>query len=264
MINDKQLETITIEQEIQIPSELKHLRETILNSKNKLCVIVYPTVQYVGYVDNVIKLIKETMGRIYEMEVKTLPETIKSQESNFKTILQMIKDCVLGIVILDGLRPNVVLEYGMLLGLEKPIIVLKDKNAEIDIKGLFDNSKSKSKKANIKLNIDKHLSDVKDLHWTCYDWKNPNKLKEILENELVKNKEKIASQVAKPMMPSNLNPDELKDFQEKFTKLAEYSIKFIKPNFESVNEINKEINDLVNQSNVKLPATYYFEIGNIY
>ena len=51
--------------------------------------------------------------------------------------MRAAKDCVLGIVILDGFRPNVLFEFGVLMGLEKPVVLLKDKNAEINIKTLY-------------------------------------------------------------------------------------------------------------------------------
>ncbi len=38
-----------------------------------------------------------------------------------------------GVVVLDGLRPNVVFEYGVLHELTKPVILLKEKNAILDI-----------------------------------------------------------------------------------------------------------------------------------
>ncbi|NKQ38425.1 MAG: tetratricopeptide repeat protein, partial [Methanosarcinales archaeon] len=266
MINNKQRKTITIEQKIQIPSELKHLRNTALENKNKLCVIVYSSDTYVSYINNVISKIQDIMG-VYNIDAKILPEVVKPQKSNFDTILQMVKDCVLGIVILDGLRPNVMMEYGMLLGLEKPIIVLKDKNAKININGLSDTLKTKCEKhhiSNPKLDVTKHISNVNNLNYTGYDCNNLDKFEEILKENLTKLKDDIILQITKPMMPSNLNPDEFKHLQEKFIKIAEYSIKFIKPDFESINKIDKEINDLVNQYHIELPATYYFEIGNIY
>lgn len=94
------------------------------------------------------------------------------QQSNYNTILELLRGCILGIVILDGLRPNVILEYGILSGLDKPVIALKDKEAYINVESLYKTNESKEKVKKIgnpKLDIDKDLSDVKDLHWTSYD-----------------------------------------------------------------------------------------------
>ena len=259
---------IKVEREILISEKLVPLRE-ILKDKKKTCVVVCPDKKYVDYIENVIENIKKVMV-IYNIEVKTLSDTVKSQESNFQTILQLLKDCILGIVILDGLRPNVVLEYGILLCLTKPIIVLKDKNAKIDIEGLDDNLKDNLKKRHItnpKLDIDKHLSDVKDLHWTSYDWKSPDDFKENLQHELIEIKDKIILQIIKPMISEeikNLSPEHYANFQKEFSELAEYIIRFIEPDYGKIDAIDKKIRNLAKQDKVKLHPAYYFELGNVY
>lgn len=43
----------------------------------------------------------------------------------------------MGVVILDGFRPNVLFEFGVLIGMEKPVVLLKDKEAEINVKTLY-------------------------------------------------------------------------------------------------------------------------------
>jgi tetratricopeptide (TPR) repeat protein len=230
---------------------------------------VCPDKKYVNYIENVIENLKKVM-EIYNIEVKTLSDTVKPQESNFQTILQLLKDCILGIVILDGLRSNVVLEYGILLCLAKPIIVLKDKNAKIDIEGLDDNLKDSLEKKHItnpKLDIDKHLSDVKDLHWTSYDWKSPDDFEENLQHELIKIKDKIILQIIKPMISEeikNLSPEHYANFQKEFSELAEYIIRFTEPDYGKIDVIDKKIGNLVKQYKVKLHPAYYFELGNVY
>ena len=267
-MNHKKQILIKLEREILISEKLGPLRE-ILKDKKKTCVVVYPDKKYVDYIENVIENVKKVM-EIYNIEVKTLCDTVKPQESNFQTILQLLKDCILGIVILDGLRSNVVLEYGILLCLAKPIIVLKDKNAKIDIEGLDDNLKDNLEKKHItnpKLDIDKHLSDVKDLHWTSYDWKSPDDFEENLQHELIKIKDKIILQIIKPMVSEeikNLSPEHYANFQKEFSELAEYIIRFTEPDYGKIDAIDKKIGNLVKQYKVKLHPAYYFELGNVY
>ena len=251
-----------------IPKELESLVTPSKAGTKKICVVVHPDENYVPYIQHIISNIGEVMDHYFE--VKTLPDDVKPQESNFQTILKLLKDCVLGIVILDGLRPNVVLEYGILLGLGKPIIVLKDSNAEIDIENLNDKLKSqfeKRKISNPKLDIDKHLSDVKDLHWTRYNWGNPNELKEIMEENLKSLKDDIISEAKKSLSTpeiNNLSTGDYKELQQAFSELVKYAIRFVIPDYKKVKAIDKNIHQLVSKSNVKLPSNYYFELGNIY
>ena len=122
------LKAIRLHREIYIPEELYFLREEMLKVKEKTCVLIHAEKKYVPYIENIIDNIKKVMEE-YNIDVKILSGTVKPQNSNFQTILKMLKNCVFGIVILDGLRPNVVLEYGILLSLEKPIIVFKEDDA---------------------------------------------------------------------------------------------------------------------------------------
>jgi len=264
----------TIERKIRfsIPEELTPLMSSMKKSKGKICVVAYPEKKYVPYIENVIKTIKEVLNT-YNIEIKTLSSTVKPQGSNLQSIFNLLKDCILGIVILDGLRPNVVWEYGVLYGLGKPIIVLKDEKAEIDIKDLDDDLKSKLEKhhiSNPKLDIDKHLSNVKDLHYIRYDWESPEKLKEVSINALKKNKEEILSEIKRPMITENIkelkgrNPEAYNEFQKEFSKLAQYIIKFIKPKYRNINTVHNKLTTLAGKWKVELPPNYYFEVGGIY
>ena len=262
-------ERIQIQKTEFIPKELEPLRELSL-SGSKFAVLASPNNEYVDYIKNVNSKIREVMENYFE--VKTLSDEVKPQKSNFQTLLQLLNDknCILGIAILDGLRPNVVLEYGILLALDKPLIVLKDENAEIDVKNLDVALKSKFDKyhiSNPKLDIDKHLSNVKDLHWASYDWRHPDKLKEILEEELLKLKNDILSEVKNTLTTpeiNNLGESNYKEFQQSFSEMAGYIVRFIKPDYQKIKEFDKNMHLLAKKSNIKLPSNYYFELGNIY
>ncbi len=73
--------------------------------KGKICVIVYPEKKYVPYIDNVLNRIKDVLNK-YNIQIKTLSSAVKPQESNLQTIFNLLKDSILEIVILDGLRPK--------------------------------------------------------------------------------------------------------------------------------------------------------------
>jgi len=188
ILDYSKLRVIRAHREICIPEELYSLRKEIIKVNNRTCVVVHAEKKYVPYIENVIDNIKKVMED-YNIDVRTLSGTVKPQNSNFQTILKMLKNCIFAIVIFDGLRPNVVLEYGILLSLEKPIIVLKENNAYFNIRGLNTKLKDDLEENHIndpKLDIDSHLSDVKDLHWTLYDWQTPDNFKKTLQKRTCK------------------------------------------------------------------------------
>jgi tetratricopeptide (TPR) repeat protein len=237
--------------------------------KGKICFVVHPDGKYVDYIKHVIENIEQVMGE-FNVTAETLGNAIGSQESNFEKVLELSKKCILGVVILDGLRPNVLFEYGLLKGLEKPIIALKDEDAYISVEGLCLNEKLKEKiqkLGNPKLDVDKHLSDVKDLHCIKYDWREPEKFKEILKEQFIKNKDGIISESAKSMMTEDIEKKRkvIRDkFSGLFNKLVEYGLKLIKIEPDEVDKISNEIDGLAKKHNIKLLPSYYLRLGNIY
>ena len=100
-------------------------------------------------------------------KVNRTPSALESGASQRSQIRQLIHDCAFGIVILDGLRPNVVFEYGILDGLRKPVIFFKEVEAKVDIGGFFERAPNLSLDP-VTLNLDKHFSDAKDIY--CAPW----------------------------------------------------------------------------------------------
>ncbi len=100
------------------------------------CILVYSSYAHVKHIKYTLDFIKEYLEdngfRIVLLKDKAKDLKVYSEE-----FLRAAKDCVLGVVILDGFRPNVLFEFGVLMGLEKPIVLLKDKEAEINIKTLY-------------------------------------------------------------------------------------------------------------------------------
>lgn len=100
------------------------------------CIVVYPDENHVKYINHILNPIKELLPqkrfRYYLLSDETLPD------KHFgKTFEELTEECVLGIVCLDGLRPNVIYEYGILKGKNKPIIPIQDKTASVAIKSYY-------------------------------------------------------------------------------------------------------------------------------
>ena len=62
-----------------------------------------------------------------DMSMKRFNNIIKSGVG--KTFEDLVNECVLGIIILDGFRPNVLYEYGFLKGRNVIVLPIKDKKA---------------------------------------------------------------------------------------------------------------------------------------
>ena len=80
----------------------------------------------------------------------------------------------MGIVILDGLRPNVVFEYGILHGLQKPVILFREDQAEVDLRAFLKEA-GELVLSPVSLDLDKQFSDAKDVNyakWKRYELKN--------------------------------------------------------------------------------------------
>jgi hypothetical protein len=100
------------------------------------CILVYSSHDHVGHIkrtlDDIEEFLENNGFRIVYLKDEARDLSIYSDE-----FLRAAKDCVLGVVILDGFRPNVLFEFGILIGMEKPVVLLKDKEAEINIKTLY-------------------------------------------------------------------------------------------------------------------------------
>jgi hypothetical protein len=96
-------------------------------------------------------------------DLKLTPSALESGASQLATIKGLIAGCSFAVVVLDGLRPNVTYEYGLLDAQSKPVILLKEKSAAVDIKSLIGNTVDLGV-APPALNVDSQFSDVKDVN----------------------------------------------------------------------------------------------------
>ena len=104
-----------------------------------LCFIAYSSGRHVRYIDPLLEDRIESVLRERNFSPKRLGGEIRSGEDYLNKLEEVIDDCVLGVVILDGFRPNVLFEFGFLLGKGKPVIILQSIDAEINIKTLYRN-----------------------------------------------------------------------------------------------------------------------------
>src|SRR6267154_5310319 len=72
-----------------------------------------------------------------QFEMRLTPSALESGADQLSQINEMIAGCSFAVIVLDGLRANVSYEFGVLAALDKPVILLKEKNAVVDIKSLM-------------------------------------------------------------------------------------------------------------------------------
>ncbi len=100
--------------------------------------IVYSSSPHVSYINDVLEVI-ESVLRSMDIDPYYLRDQIRGGELYPPVLQKMITQSDMGIVILDGLRPNVAFEYGLLIMRNIDIIPFKKSDAKYSIKSLFYN-----------------------------------------------------------------------------------------------------------------------------
>jgi hypothetical protein len=107
------------------------------------------------------------------LDVRLTPSALESGASQRDQIISLIDQCTLAVVVLDGLRPNVVFELGAIHAKGRPFILFKESDALVDILGLFAGPIPAELKINpLPVNLDTQLSNIKDVNyakWNRYE-----------------------------------------------------------------------------------------------
>ncbi len=123
-------------------------------------------------------------------EVKLTPPIIASGSSQLEQITKLIKGSAFAVVSLDGLRPNVVFEYGIAHAAGRPVILLREEEATVDVLGYL-NDPANVSLTSVTIDMDNQFSDVKDLNFaTWWRFSVPQTVKLIWE-EYVKKRDEI-------------------------------------------------------------------------
>ena len=100
-------------------------------------------------------------------DVKMTPSALVAGASQRERITELISGCAFGIVCIDGLRPNVTFEYGMMHSQNKPVILMREKDAEVDIRGFLRDSVGSPLEA-VGLDLNTQFSNVKDVNYATW------------------------------------------------------------------------------------------------
>jgi hypothetical protein len=105
--------------------------------------------------------------------LKRTPDILQSDGSQHDSIFDMVQKCVFGVVCLDGLRPNVLFEYGIMRGAQLPILLFKEEAATVDVAHFYasDFAVAAALPPRPKIDVSRLFSDIQDRHyvgWSRY------------------------------------------------------------------------------------------------
>jgi hypothetical protein len=139
-------------------------------SPRPYCFVSYSTRE--AHVPLLIDCLRIVIGPHFE--IKLTPSALESGASQRVQIMSLIEKAAFAVVVLDGLRPNVVFELGMIHGKNMPVLLFKESDAVVDILGLYSSPSAEFRVTPPAVNLDTQLSDLKDLNyatWTRFDLK---------------------------------------------------------------------------------------------
>ncbi len=138
------------------------------------------------HVENLLDALNLVLGKHFEQ--RRTPAALESGESQYDRIVKDIEEASFGVVILDGLRPNVVFEYGIMVGKGVPVLLFMEEEAEVDVPGFFAEESAVERTA---LLIDSHFSDIKDRNRASWFQFNPKETRRIVLEEYNKKRDRI-------------------------------------------------------------------------
>jgi len=169
------------------------------------CALVYSDVRHVPNINQILEDIEEVLFD-HGFDAQRLGDEIRSGQGYPDSLRKLLSNCVLGVVVLDGLRPNVTYELGFLLGLNKPVIVLQSVAAFVSVKTLYNDHAGLQKRQfenvlqNPGLRQD-HFSDFDRTHVGFFDCTarrgEPRHLKTLLNEELDKHRNEIVNETTR-------------------------------------------------------------------
>lgn len=166
------------------------MRAFIVHAWNNENASLFPPIcDGIEYIHSTIRTIKKSFENS-GITVNYDANTFRADDTIRRNFQKQIKDSQLIIVLLDGLRPNVVYEMGYAAALDnKKIICLCEKNATILVRNLYPDplsvpcvNGSLQKILNPKLDIHTNLSDCSDLFILRYDRFNMEDLESQLQS----------------------------------------------------------------------------------
>lgn len=199
--------------------------------------------------------------RFSKLEISS---TITVDDQYYENIISsLVNECLFAIIILDGFRPNVVFEFGLLKGKNKPIIILQSTKSFINVKTLFKNIQESGlteaefhRLRNPRLDTSYHLSDYAGKHVTRFNTSAKLNSKEHLIHII--NKEvanKYTTQIIKNV--KELSTKDVSKFVPYLTTLIKFYSGIFGINISELQITYKKIKYLSTKLKITLPNDIY-------
>jgi len=235
--------------------------------------IVYSDKLHVEYIYPLL-LQLETVLKGQDICPRRLGDDIRSSEDYLDTLESLVDDSALILIILDGFRPNVLFEFGYAISKRKPLIILKAKDATINIKTLFRTTQDSGLTTrnfgllcNPTLEVSFHLSDFAGKHISKIDWKakesDPLFPPTVLKNELNKKKNEIIQEITR-IRTKELPPTVPMEVLELVIEVFGYYYSKEKVSIENVKKLYSNLEGLAKTHNMKPPIKIYDMLSSIY
>ncbi len=192
--------------------DLKIAKSQSINLGDKLCFLVYSNQRHVPYINKVLSK-SEMLLSEHGFSPIRLGNNIVSDEDYLAKISELIPKCQLALVILDGLRPNVLFEFGYLKALNKILIILKSNKGLISIKSLYKNHLEsglqdkhfQNKLREPRIDINFHISDFAGKHVQPFDIDEEKDDEKTLDRVLLKEIEAKKESLKKNIIKATAN-----------------------------------------------------------
>jgi len=119
-----------------------------------------------------------------DYNIRITPSALTSGASQLSKIEKEISESAFGVVCLDGLRPNVIHEWGYMRGHNIPVILLKRDGATVDVRHFLRESAPEIPNPSLDMNV--HVSNLKDINYAKWFPDDPPKSAKVIWDEYEK------------------------------------------------------------------------------
>lgn len=261
--------------EDDVDTNINPKTNSILSGEGELpSIIVYSSEKHVKYIPHEIDYIRETL-RQKKFKVKLLSDETRDFSRYSDEFVKIAAECVYGVILLDGFRPNVLFEFGILLGLNKPISILISDEAFIAVKTLYENSIEsglspkefgKLENPKIKLNTSNHFSDLSthiSRFKTSSYMENEEHVSKKIEDSIRQKTPEIIEEFKK-INSKGIDPKYLQECQNILLNILQYYMGYKKYGSEDVDQIYEQIKKFEKKSGFKMPSDPRMILASLY